>query len=174
MDQYFSQTIGTPVITESGQKVGRIYNIVLNTDTGKVAGFIVSPGGGKVLAPIDVLSWHKAIDVHDVDVILEMDEIRQVYDSLRKNIPVIMNRVYTKKGIYLGKVIDFAISDKLFVLTKIVVAKTILGIITYSHRIIAHQDILEIKKDAIIVKDLLLAVPIKAAKLSVDAAPLTQ
>ncbi len=174
MDQYFSQTAGTPVITESGHRIGRVYNIVINTDTGKVAGLLVSPGGRKVLAPVDVLSWNKVIEVHDEDVILEIDEIRQVQDCLKKDIPVLGNRVYTKSGTYLGKVIDYAVNDKLFVMTKIIVARTILGVITYKNRIIVHQDIIEIKKDAIIVKDPLRPVAVKTAKLRVDAAPLTQ
>jgi len=91
---------------------------------------------------------------------------------MKKNIRVFHNRVITKSGLHLGKVVDFAVNNKMFVLTKIVVAKTILGIISYDYRVIAHKDIIEIKKDAIIVKDPLKMVTVEdSAKLRVKTAP---
>ena len=171
MDRYYTQTVGTPVITNSGQRIARVFDVVLNTDSGKVVGFLTSPSGQKVLAPFDVLSWGGAITVHDEEAIIDSGEIHQVSESIKKNIKVMRNRVYTKSGEFLGRVIDFAINDKLFVLTKIVVAKPILGIFFYDRRIIAHRDILEIKKNEIRVKDPLRMEPVKAApKLRVDIA----
>jgi uncharacterized protein YrrD len=160
------------IVTDSGHRIGRVFDIVLNTDTGKVVGFLTAPSARKVLSPMDIISWDKAMIVHDEESILDIEEIHQVKESLKKNIRVHRAPVYTKSRQYLGKVLDYAVNDRMFVLTKIIVAKTFLGIISYGHRIIAHKDILEIKKDAVIVKDPLRTVPVKAtAKLSVDVAP---
>lgn len=171
MERYYSHTVGLPVVTESGHKIARVFDVVLNTDTGKVVGFLTSPSGQKVLAPIDVLHWGNALAVHDEESILDSDEIHQVVESFKKGIRVMRSRVVTKSGEYLGRVIDYAINDKMFVMTKIVVGKTIFGLINYNMRIIARSDILEIKKDKIIVKDPLRLEPVKATtKLRVDTA----
>jgi uncharacterized protein YrrD len=173
MEKYFSETIGIPIVTTSGYKIGRVFDIVINPETGVVAGFLTSPTKQKVLAPLDVIGWDKALTVHDEDSILEIDEIHQVRESLKKDIRLFRNRVVTKSGACLGKVVDFAMNDKMFVLTKIVVAKTILGIFSYDYRIIAHKDIIEIRKDKIIVKNPLKTVPVKeTVNLSVKPATL--
>ncbi len=171
MDRYYTQIVGIPVLTDSGQKVARIYDVVLNTDTGKVVGFLTSPTGQKVLAPFDIIGWSGALTVHDEEAILDSEEIHQVTEALKKGIRVFRNNVVTKSGEKMGRVIDFAINDKMFVLTRIIVAKAFLGLISYDRRIIAHKDILEIKKDKIIVKDPLRLEPVKATtKLRVDIA----
>jgi len=172
MERYYTQTLGLPVVTESGQKIARVIDVVMNTDTGKIVGFLTSPSGQKVLAPIDILHWGNALVVQDEESILDSDEIHAVSDAFKKGTRVFRNRVVTKSGENLGQVIDYAINDKMFVMTKIVVAKTVFGLITYDRRIIAHKDILEIKKDLIKVKDPLRLDPIKATtKLRVDSVP---
>ena len=169
MERYFTHTAGLPIVTESGHKIARVFDVVINTDTGKIVGFLTSPSGQKVLAPIDILNWGNALSVHDEESILDSDEIHAVAEAFKKGIYVMRNRVVTKSGENLGKVIDYAINDKMFVMTKIVVAKTIFGLINYDMRIIAHKDILEIKKDKIIVKNPLRLDPVKATpKLRVD------
>lgn len=172
MERYYTQTLGLPVVTESGHKIARVYDVVLNTDTGKVVGFLTSPSGQKVVAPVDILFWGNVLSVHDEESILDSEEIHAVSDAFRRGTRVMRGRVVTKSGQYLGQVLDYAVNDKLFVMTKIVVAKMFLGLITYDRRIIAHKDILEIKKDRIIVRDPLRVETIKAtAKLRVDTAP---
>jgi len=168
MDKYFSQTVGIPVVTEFGQKVGRVFDVIINTDNGKVVGFLVSSSGHKVIAPVDILTWDHALYIHDFEDILEVDEIHSVREAMRKGIRVWRSRVVTKSGENLGHVVDFMMHDKLFVLTKIVVAKSFLGLINYRRRVIAHKDILEIKKDRIIVKDPLRPIPVKS-KMKVRA-----
>ena len=153
MDRYYSQAVNTHVFTISGQHVGKITEVVINIETGTIVGFLLGSKGNHVIAPNDVILWDQHIIIHDIDDILETEEIIKVKKALEKNIPIIHNSVVTKSGVYLGKVYDFAINPKLFVMTKIIVAKSLLGLFPYDEKIIAHQDILEIKKDTIIVKD---------------------
>jgi sporulation protein YlmC with PRC-barrel domain len=171
MDRYYTQTVGMPIMTEGGYKLGRVHDIAMNTDTGKIVGFFVDPGGKKVLAPIDVIHWGSALTVHDEEAILESEEIHQVMEALKKGIRVIRNRVVTKSGEDLGQVVDFAVNDKFFTLTKLIVAKNFLGLFYHRKRMIPSLDVIEIKKDRIIVKDPLKTEPLKATtKLRVDTA----
>jgi sporulation protein YlmC with PRC-barrel domain len=178
MDRYYSQTLGTTVLTTSGMPAGRICEIVIEPETGKVAGFLLEPRGEYVIAPADVLFWDENIFIHDEEDILPTGEIIKVRQTLENEIPILRSKVYTKKGLFLGKVYDIGINPKLFVMTKIVVAKNIFGLFPYDEKIIAHGDILEIKKDRVIVKDVEATVPVKEKarakeSLQIDIAPST-
>lgn len=169
MDKYYTQIIGVPVITATFQRVGQVYNVIFNTDTGKVIAFSIAPGGHKVITPIDILAWDKEVTIADADDVSEAEDIHQLQQAHQKKYRIFKKKVLTKDGEYLGRVIDFAIHNKFFILTKIVVAKNILNLFFYHKRLINAEEILEIRKDAIIVKNPLGLVPLK--KLRVDAAP---
>jgi len=178
MDRYFTQTVGTPVLTSNGFPVARISEIVIEPETGKVVGFLIGSKGQNVIAPSDIVLWNDNIFIHDPEDILETGEILKVTKVLSQNIPILRSKVYTKKGLYLGKVYDIGINPKLFVLTKLAVAKNILGFFPYDEKIIAHKNILEIKKDRIVVKDNDATVSIKEPEnqeenLKIDIAPST-
>ncbi|MFC1749441.1 PRC-barrel domain-containing protein, partial [Pseudomonadota bacterium] len=93
--------------------------------------------------------------------VIESSEIQKVEKILELQIPVIKNKVFTKKGEYLGKALDYSMDPKMFVLTSIVVAKSFLGILQWDRRIIGYKDIIEIKKDAIIVANNFGMAPVK-------------
>lgn len=168
MEKYYTQLIGLPVLSEFGELLTRVIDIVINPENGKVVGFKVYPED-HVIAPIDVLSLEKALIISSHEDILKTEDLFQVREVLKKNIKIYKNQVVTQDGTFLGRVIDFAIHPKLFTLTQIAVAKTALGIFYYSKHLINSKDIIEIKKDRIIVKNPLGFEPIK--KLSIDAAP---
>ena len=177
MERYYTQTIGTPLFTSDGIVVGLIIEIVIDPATGKVAGFLLTPGGQHVVAPNDVIFWEKNIFIQDEEDILETHEIFKVAEILQKNIPIIGNKVFTKNGTYLGKVYDIGLNPKLFVMTKLAVAKNILGLFPHDKKLIAHANILEIKPDRIIVKNIEATVPAKEKtkeeSLKIDIAPST-
>ena len=171
MERSYLQTIGLPIVTNHGQTMGRVTDIVLNTETGKVVGFLVSGGGRKVVSPIDILSWDSAIFIHGEEDVVEIEDVHQVKNALEKNIGIMRKRVVTAGGDYLGRVMDFSIENKFFTLTKLAVSKIVLGFIYTSRKIINAREIVEIKKDVIVVKNLL--EPIKMKKLRVDMATRT-
>lgn len=148
--------------------LSRIFDLAIDTEKGKIVGFLLAPVGNKVVAPVDVVSWGSQLVVSDSEDILEIDEIQAVIKVLTRNIPIYRNRVYTKDGLYLGRVINFAVHAKMLTLTKIVVAKRFLGI-RHGRLIINSKDIIEINKDSIVVRNLIDTVSIK--KLSPDMAP---
>lgn len=170
MEKYYTQLIGLPVISEIGEPLTRVTDIVVSPENGKVLGIKVLPGS-HVIAPIDILALDKAVIIHSHDDILHTGDIFQVREVLKKHIKIYKNKVVTQDGMFLGRVIDFAIHQKLLALTKIVVAKRALGIFYYSKRLINSKDIISIKRDSIIVKNPLAFQPFK--KLSIDAATST-
>ena len=169
MDKYYTQIIRVPVLTDTFQRVGQVYDVIFNTDTGKVIALSIAPGGHKVITPIDIIAWDKAIIIGDADDVSDVEDIYQLQQMPKRKCRIFRKKVITKDGEYLGRVIDFAVHNKLFCLTKIVVAKNILSLFFYRKRLINSQDIIEIRQDAIIVKNPLGLIPLK--KLCVDASP---
>lgn len=170
MERYLLQTVGTPIISEHGEPCGRVFDVIIDPETGKIAAFSLSMKRGRVLAPIDVITWGRQIIISHIEDVVEANEIHKVAQILEKDIPVLRNRVYTKKGDYLGKVIDYSMDPQIFALTGIVTAKDFLGILQWDRRIISYKDIVEIRKDAIIIKDNLGLVMEKKLKMATPAA----
>ena len=168
MEKYYLQTVGAQIVADSGHRLGRISNVVIKVDTGRVVGFLVAPNSRKVVVPVDILSWTNYIKVHDVHDLVGLDEVHQVADAIQKHIPIYGNKVITKGGENIGKVIDFGMDNKFFKLTCLVVAKSFLGIIFWDRKIISAKDIIEVTKKGIIIKNLVK--PVKMKKLRVDMA----
>ena len=146
MEKYYLQTVGTSIVSELGQRLGRIGDIIINPDTGKIAGFSVAPSNKKFVAQIDVLSWTNYIKVNDITDIVEVDDVIQIENIINEGRAIYRKKVYTKDDEYIGVVIDMGLDNKLFKLNCLVVAKGFLGIIFWNKKIIAAQDIIEIQK----------------------------
>jgi uncharacterized protein YrrD len=166
MEKYYSQTIGTAVIDENNNYLGKINDVVINADNGKIVGFFTA--SKKVISPIDIIEWEDNIIIGGNNDIMEIDEMQHFKETLRKNVPIYRNKVYTKDGTYLGKVLDYGIHSKFYSLTCIIVAKSVLNIIHWDKKLISSRDIIKIKKKRITVKDLVK--PIRMKKLKVDMA----
>lgn len=168
MEKYYRQTIGLPVISHSRQPLTRIRDVIFDTDKGKIVGFFVMGGSNRVIAPIDILEWNSAIMINDQEDIIEPQEVHTIHNALKKDVSIFKKKVYTKSGDYLGKVLDFGMNNKLYELTVIIVSKTFLNILFWDKKIIAAKEIIEIKPDRIIVKDLVQTASIE--KFQVDMA----
>ncbi|MFA5830182.1 MAG: PRC-barrel domain-containing protein [Candidatus Gracilibacteria bacterium] len=174
MERYYNQTIGADVLTETGIRVGKVFEIVIEPTTGKIVGFLITPRGDKVIAPSDVIFWGEQLVISDHDDIMDTEDLIKVQQALKLNIRIHKNKVFTKKNEFLGTVLDFALNTSFFMMTKLFVAKTFLGFLPYQEKVIAHKNILEITYDKIIVKNPIGLIPIKdkeKAKLRIDIAP---
>jgi len=153
MEKTFNQIVGAPVIVEGMGKVARITDILIDHKDGKVCCFFVDKGKMKVIIPMDIVFFGQAVTIHDSEDIIDAQDVIKVKDCIESDIRIHKSRVETKKGEYLGKVHNFMLDVKGFGLTKIVVYKSILGLLKSPDRIISARDIIEIKKDLIIVKN---------------------
>ncbi len=165
MEKYYLQSVGTPIISEQGQRLGKLEDVIINPDTGKIAGFSLGSSGKKFIAQIDVLSWSSNIKVNDISDIVEAGEVIQIEKILEDGRTIYRKKVFTKNEEFIGIVIDMGLDNKLFKLNCLVVAKGFLGIIFWDKKIIAAQDIIEIREKKIIVKNLVK--PVKMKKLRV-------
>lgn len=168
MEKYYRQTVGLPVISHSRQPLTRVRDVILDTEKGKIVGFFVMGGANRVIAPIDILNWGTYIMINDREDIIEPGDVHTIREALKKDTTIFKKKVYTKSGDYIGKVLDFGMNSKLFELTVIVVSKTFFSLFFWDKKIISAKDIIEIKPDRIIVKDLVRTAPVE--KFQVDMA----
>lgn len=168
MEKYYRQTVGLPVVSHAGEVLTAVRDVILDAEKGKIAGFWVTAGKNKVIAPIDILRWDDIMEIGDFHDIIDAHEVTAIEKALEKNLRIFRQKVFTKSGDYVGKVLDFGMNNQYFELTCLVVAKGFLGLIFWDKKIISARDILEVKKDGIIVKDLV--TPVKMKKFQVDMA----
>jgi len=155
MERSYSKIIGTSVFNDSTRPITTVKDLIIDPETGKILAFVVNINKKLIITPLDVLSWGESIKVHNGEAIINANEVLRVENVLKNQIKVISNKVYTKNDEYLGKVIDFSVDNKSYLLKSLYVAKGILGLLRYQSRIIPYKDIIEIKKDKIIVKDVM-------------------
>lgn len=130
-----------------------VKDVIIDPERGKLIALIVDSGRNLIITPMDILSWHDVIQVHDRDVIVEGSEILRVEAVQKSGVKFFQNKVENKDGKYLGKVVDFSIDTHLMDLKKLFVAKGFLALFRYESRIIPAKNILEVLQDKIIVKD---------------------
>ncbi len=160
MEKSYSKIIGTAVFNDGLRPITTVKDLIIDPETAKILAFVVNINKKLIIAPLDILSWEESIKVHNGEVIIEATEVLRIENVLNSQITVLNNKVYTKNGEYLGKVIDFSVDDQSYLLKSLYVAKGILGLLRYQSRIISYKDIIEIKKDKIIVKEVLKKVKI--------------
>ncbi|MFA5948445.1 MAG: PRC-barrel domain-containing protein [Candidatus Gracilibacteria bacterium] len=153
MEKLYSHIIGTPIFEEDIRRpIAAVRDVVMDTETGKVIAFVVNTYKNLVVAPVDVVSFGTAIKIHP-DAIISGEEVLRVSAVQKKGIRIYKNRVFTKSGIELGRVIDFSIDAKMLVLKNLYVAKGVLGFLHYGSKIIPAKCIIEVLHEKIVVQD---------------------
>lgn len=154
MERLYTNIIGTSVFKHEGKRpITTVKGLVIDPESGKVVAIIVNLAKNLIIAPIDVLSWKEVIRVHNHDSIIDGNEVLRVESVQKSNIKIIHNKVVTKNGKHLGKVVDLSIDLNNIILKKLHVAKGLLGLVHYDSRIISMDNVLEILPKKIIVKD---------------------
>ena len=155
MERSYSKIIGTPIFNDNTRPLTTVRDLIIDPATGKILAFVVNINKKLIVTPLDVLSWGENIKVHNGDAIIDANEVLRVENVLKNQIKVLSNKVYTKNGEYLGKVIDYSVDNKSYLLKNLFISKGFLGLIRYQSRIIPYKDIIEIKRDKIIIRDIL-------------------
>lgn len=157
MRRIYSHILGSSIVRyQDGLVIGKVSDIIIDPDSGKIEALIIQSARffsqKKILLPQDIIEWKIHIYVHDKDVFALPKDIVRIEKLLKKDIRLIKNRVIAKNKEYLGKVVDFSFSTETFDLHQIFSAKSFLGI-HYDKRVIAANEIIEIKKTHITVKN---------------------
>jgi uncharacterized protein YrrD len=150
----FTASIGIPVREQHGGRVlGFVRGILIHPDTGAIEAFIVRSSGiigsgDLVLLPIDILHWGATVTVRDDDVLAMPDDIIRLQSVLDGNRPVLGARIRTRSGKSLGCCRDIQFSTQFYRLEWIFPRKLFRW-----GQPIAAQNIVEVRTDGIVVKD---------------------
>lgn len=170
MERFLSDLVGAPVVAEKEKAiVGFLRTIIIDPLTGAMAGISLDKKFLRVIPTIDVRMLANPTFISTVDAVCEPDEIIKIASILRTGAIVFNNKVYTKSGIYLGRVYDFAVHSDFLTLTKIAVIKSFLWFFKYDPILLPYTKIIEITPEKIVVEDMSAPKKVRAAVSKVAA-----
>lgn len=149
----YTKIVGLPIFDfKNQQKVGQVSDLIFSPKDFKISGVILERSffdrKAKVASSADIVDLSsQGVIVNDDGAILILDENVRLKEAIRSGHHGIGQKVVTKGGKSLGRVIDLFVSTEMLQVSKIHV-KNIL-----SERIISSTAVVEIKKRKIIVKD---------------------
>lgn len=162
----FSTAVGLPVTDEDGaEELGRLAHILIHPDTGKVEGFFVKRGGwlfrseSVFLATEDIRRWGLRVTVRGPEALWPVEERIRLQSLLEERRPVLGQRIVTDTGKELGRCADVQFGTGLFMVEWLWPRK-------YRRwgRPLPLSLVLEVRKDAIVVRDPSAPAPEKAAQ----------
>ncbi len=156
---------------ETGRRVlGALTGIVLDPDRGTVEGFFVRSGGFFApvffLSVLDVRRFGAVITVRGPEVLCPPDDVIRVATLIKEGRPVLGQPIQTESGAELGTCRDVQFDTAHFMLEKIFPG----SLLRWGTPLPANQ-ILEVRPDAIIVRDT--AAPVKE-KTAIPEVPIIE
>lgn len=148
----FAKIIGTKVVSDQSEGVvSLVTGVCIDPENGVV--IALKCGFKQILTPIDILKWNQVIHINDAEALTTREDVVRL-----KNIPkgldnILYKSVYTEDGNFIGRVFDFTIDTSVMSLWQISVKKKFLLFTTFE-TLIQYKNIVEIKEDRIIVRDL--------------------
>lgn len=158
MQRLYTQLIGMPIfVGDTDHKIGRAADLIVDPDKAHLVALITLKNAA--IAPVDLLPYEDGYwEVREPDVMIHPDELLRLRSIPPKRRFLITKRVRTKSGQQLGRVRDLVFDMETLSLVQLFVGKGFLFWIS-ERRIIDWKDILEVKDNAIIVKDRCAKVP---------------
>ncbi len=152
MQRFFSELIGLPLVSrEDKHTVGRIWELPLDPETGKLLGILTTHR--QIIVPMDLGRLRRDHwEIHSCDAPLEEEELVRLNKISKSKRRLIHKPVVTRSGQYLGRVEDFAIDLNTLTLTQLHVTRKALFWIV-EERLIERKQILRITEKAVVVKD---------------------
>lgn len=151
-----STAIGLQIVQDDDNApLGLISGVLIHPDTGKVEGFAVSAGFFQMseqlfLQSSDILSWGTSVRIRSADFIAPMDDIIRLQPLLDDPRTIIGQRVLvTDTNQYIGRCVDAQFDTRLFHIEWLFVRKWFV----LSHPPIPVSSILEVRNDAIVIRD---------------------
>jgi uncharacterized protein YrrD len=158
MLQSIKRFINTPVVSiRDSKKVAQVLDFIVDPSNGSIVGVVVGKKGlffkKYIIIPgVDVREISsKAVIIDDVKSIVPQKEVLQLDMILKSKVKILGSKVINTEGRYIGRVYDYAIDD-FFNLAKLYVNPPISNILV-NQFIIDSSDILDIKKDVIVIQE---------------------
>lgn len=154
MQKSFREILGLPIREKlSRGLLGRVGELVVNPTNGEVIAFFTRKDKKLLLPTVDISKISSdTVWVESPEALATPDEIIRIAEVIKMNTPIFTNKVFTVSRQFLGEVVDFRFETNGWVLTKIDVAKKILGIPT-AQKLINSSQIVRIKSNEITVRD---------------------
>ena len=149
----FSKLDNLPVFElETQTRVGQFADFFIDEDEYKVEAAIVSAGGlikkQKFVSAKEISELSKeALIIDQTDSLVEPKEMVRFQKKLKKRAKIIGEKVYTKKGEYLGNVYDYVLENTTLSIVRIYLRKM------FDQRIIHSSAIVKVEQHKITVKD---------------------
>jgi len=149
----YTKIIGLPVFDFKNQsQIGTVKDVIIQAKDFKVSGFILESSifdrKTKVISSTDLIDIaSQGVIANDEDAVSTTEENVRLKDAIKSGYHGIGQKVVTKSGKGIGKVIDLFISSETLEISKIHVKSV------FIERIISRSAIIEIKKKKIIVRD---------------------
>jgi len=154
MEYAYSKIVGLPVFeAENMRPVFLIEDVIVDPETGRIVAFLADGKRNIVVTPSDILAIKHGVWIKDAEDLGTIEDILRVSKVVNDFGSFFMKKVVTENGKVLGKVVDMYFDSQISQLTKLHVAKNIFGFVQYDQRILLAKDIIEARKDAIIVID---------------------
>ena len=159
----YTRSIGLPVQDEeTGETLGDISGILIHPDTGAIEGFFVRVHGflGRTdlfLMHLDILHWGLRITVRSRDVLTSVDDLIRLRPILEGRRTVLGQTMVTEGGQTLGRCADVQFSTKQFRLEWLFPKRFFRWGVP-----VAASNIVEVRADAIVLKDAVLPLKEKA------------
>ncbi|KKQ69434.1 MAG: hypothetical protein US89_C0001G0009 [Candidatus Peregrinibacteria bacterium GW2011_GWF2_38_29] len=155
-EKFHSEFIGVPILSESERAVvGVVADFIVDPNNGKIEGIAMDSGFKKVIPAIDILKLSIPVMISEMDAISDTDDIIKIKNILSENKKIIGNKVFTKSGIFVGKVYDYAINLSNMCMVKLAIAKSFLGLFHINEILLPSSEIIEITPEKIIINDIL-------------------
>ena len=157
----FSMSLGLPVVTDMGEEMaGMITGVFVHPDLGQVAGFFV---GAMFLSSMDIVHWGTRLRIRSFDVLAPLSENIRLQSLVSEGRTVLGQKILTESGVFLGTCRDIQFETKTFRLEWIFPRKWFLW-----KTPIPVSAIVEVKKEAIIVRNVFLEVPASPVRKALD------
>ncbi|MCX6810360.1 MAG: PRC-barrel domain-containing protein [Candidatus Berkelbacteria bacterium] len=148
-----SNLVGLPIFELENQlRVAELVDFFIDDDETKVEAVIAKTDGlihhQKYISAKEVIDISKAaLIIQDVESLVEPKEMIRLHKKSKKRAKIVGEKVYTKKGEFLGTVFDYVIENSSLSITRIYLKKL------FDQRIIHSSAIVKIEQHKIIVKD---------------------
>ena len=123
----------------------------IDPENGKV--IAIKCGFKQILTPVDILKWNTAIYINDRESLTVREHVVRLQNFPKGQDTILYRPVYTESDEFIGRVYDFAIDTGAMMLWQIFVKKKFLLFTTFETTV-QYSNIVEIKEDRMIVKDI--------------------
>lgn len=154
MQQRISTCLGAQVVEHSSEEVlGTLANVLIHPDTGSIEGFYVFVPSGLssgilFCSSLDIVRFGARVYVRSDDSLCDPRDIIRLKSLLEDDRPVLGQRIKTESGQYLGRCKDIQFNTDTMKLEWVFPRK----LFSWG-RGVPVADILEVRSDAIIVRD---------------------